>query len=351
MPPQNYFTQTLITWFSTAKRPLPWRATQDPYKIWLSEIILQQTRVEQGTPYYLRFVEHYPTVNDLANAREQQVLKLWEGLGYYSRARNLHATARFIANELHGVFPNSYAGLIQLKGIGPYTAAAIASIAFGEAVPVVDGNVFRFIARYFGVHHDISETKNRKHFEEILQTMIPADDPGTFNQAVMEFGARVCTPASPDCGNCIFRENCFARKHGQIANLPVKVKKTKVTERHLSYFVFNDGNGTLMRARTSSIWTGLYEFYAIESPLAISNDFVLEHLNPYTGWAASQVSEPVLHLLSHRRLWVTFHEIRINQNLSAQIAKDWNLHPYSWEEVLTLPRPKVIVNYLRQAAF
>lgn len=347
---ESYFTQSLINWYSIVKRDLPWRQTKDPYRIWLSEIILQQTRVDQGLPYYERFVEKYPTVKDLARASEQEVLKLWEGLGYYSRARNLLVTAQQITTEHDGIFPGNYAGLLQLKGIGPYTAAAISSIAYREAVPVIDGNVFRFISRHFGIEKEIAESKNRKYFDEVLRELIPADDPGAFNQAVMEFGATICKPA-PLCEGCRFRQSCFAFAHNKQRLLPVKKAKVKVKERFITYLVFEFDGYTLMRPRKSSIWTGLFEFANLERDTEIALLEVEEVLGN-SSYEIFSVSPRIRHLLSHRRLWVTFCHIRLREEEDfSAFAKVLGLTRFSWEEVLTLPRPKVIVNHLQDGLF
>ena len=348
---ENPFSKTLISWYSKAKRDLPWRNTKDPYKIWLSEIILQQTRIEQGLPYYERFVEHYPTVADLANADQQDVLKLWEGLGYYSRARNLHATAQHVAGELNGSFPQNYTGLIKLKGIGPYTGAAIASFAFEEAVPVVDGNVFRFAARYFGIERDIADAKNRKFFEKALAEVISPSQPGEFNQAIMEFGATVCTPTNPKCEACPFQGSCYAYEHKCQTALPVKSKKVKVKELYLNYIIYEYNGQTLMKRRTESIWNGLFEFHSVVSPDSMEPEDVLSQL-PASNFTVRSVDGPVKHLLSHRKLWVRFYHLELNESANLEaLAKELDLAIYSWEEVLTLPRPKVIVNHLQRVVF
>ncbi|MFY0600914.1 MAG: A/G-specific adenine glycosylase [Cyclobacteriaceae bacterium] len=338
---KTHFSDTLINWFSKAKRDLPWRETKNPYSIWLSEIILQQTRVEQGLPYYQRFLEHHPDVHSLAQCTEKNVLKLWEGLGYYSRARNLHATAKYVSEELDGVFPDTYDGLIKLKGIGPYTAAAIASIAFGEATPVVDGNVFRFVSRYFGVEDDISKPATRKVFENLLKTFIPEDQPGDFNQATMEYGARVCAP-SPKCSECVFVQGCFAYKNKSYRRLPFKSQKVKTEEVFMDYVIFEKEGNYLLQARNKGIWNGLYQFHLDEkkSPQLLIDKF---------GGEITRQSEKVKHLLTHRKLWVTFTHVRIDdQKDFRHIAKELSLEIFSKEEMLTLPRPKVIVNYLQE---
>ena len=258
----NLFAPKLIDWYHHQRRNLPWRHTRDPYFIWLSEVILQQTRVAQGLPYYQQFTEAYPTVFDLAAAPEQEIMRLWQGLGYYSRARNLSQTAQFIVQEQNGQFPDSYHKLLKLKGIGPYTAAAIASFAYDEAVAVVDGNVYRVLARVFGLATDITSTEGKKQFAQLANELLDVSQPATYNQAIMEFGALQCTPVSPDCLLCPFQANCVANATGQIAKLPVKTKKTKVRERFFNYFVIIKNQEIALKQRTDrDIWQQLYDFY------------------------------------------------------------------------------------------
>ena len=308
------FVTGLLAWYAKNKRNLPWRGTKDPYKIWLSEIILQQTRVDQGMAYYHAFTEQYPDVHTLARAPLDKVLKTWEGLGYYSRARNLHLTAGVVSRQLKGKFPQTHAGLLELKGIGDYTASAIASICFNEPEPVVDGNVFRFLSRYFGVRTPIDSTRGKKEFRAIAADLIPEKNPGTFNQAMMEFGARHCTPKNPKCEDCPFRLSCVALKKKLVAQLPVKEKKTKVRDRHLVYLILKNGNYTFISQRTGNdIWKGLFEFPLTE----ISMSPVLPTKPEVTGNAwkkvvgkiplrITSVSPPVKHVLSHQNLFVTF---------------------------------------------
>ncbi|MEP1096192.1 MAG: A/G-specific adenine glycosylase [Cyclobacteriaceae bacterium] len=326
---------------------MPWRKSKDPYKVWLSEIILQQTRVDQGTPYYLKFVETYPTIADLANAEETEVLRLWQGLGYYSRARNLHATAKFVANTLRGVFPKTYLEIVKLKGVGPYTAAAIASICFNEPKPVVDGNVFRFASRYFGIAEDIGKQKTRTIFENVLSKYISHTSPGNFNQAMMEYGSKVCTP-SPDCSQCGFNLDCIAMQKNLQDQLPVKTKKTNVRDRFLHYLVFNDGSHFLMRQRNKSdVWAHLYDFNLIEGDMdrdevfenakkLINHDFVIE-----------EESEVFQHLLSHQKIKAVFYRITLNTEQIKKVKSPFG-KPYSVEEIVNLPKPKLIVNYLEK---
>ena len=268
MPKSNsHFSKKLILWYLDHKRDLPWRTTAIPYYIWLSEIILQQTRVEQGLSYYQAFVSVYPTVKKLANASEQEVLKLWQGLGYYSRARNLHTTANYVSNELSGVFPTSYKELIKLKGVGDYTASAIASICFNEATAVVDGNVYRVLARYFGIATPINSSLGIKEFKNLAQQLIDIDNPGNHNQALMEFGARQCKPQKPNCEICIFNDSCIALQQKKVSELPVKLKKTKVKNIYFNYIVLISKNEkTFLQKRIGKgIWQNLYEFPVIET--------------------------------------------------------------------------------------
>lgn len=306
------FVSELLIWYGKNKRNLPWRSTKDPYKVWLSEIILQQTRVDQGTAYYHAFLEKYPNVADLAAATEDNVLKTWEGLGYYSRARNLHATARIVSKDLKGKFPNTYEGLIKLKGIGDYTASAISSICFNELQPVVDGNVYRFISRHFGIKTPIDSTEGKKEFRAVAEELIPAKDPGTFNQAMMEFGSRQCTPRNPDCGNCTFRLSCVALKKKLVDQLPVKSKKTKVSNRYFYYLVLTNGKKTFIHQRiTKGIWQGLHDFPLLESNEPLEEKQVMSNsawkkIIGSVPFQLNGISKQHVHLLSHQKLHIRF---------------------------------------------
>ncbi|MBA4850830.1 A/G-specific adenine glycosylase [Emticicia sp. BO119] len=344
------FSEVLQNWYHRNKRDLPWRNTKDPYKIWLSEVILQQTRVVQGLPYYLKFVEKYPAVMDLASADEKEVLRLWQGLGYYSRARNMHKTAKIITSELNGKFPETYAGLVKLKGIGPYTAAAIASFAFDEKVAVVDGNVYRVLARIFGLETDIASHEAKKIFGDLANELISDTTPGTHNQAMMEFGATYCTPASPGCMFCIFHYDCEANAKGKQAVLPVKSKKVKVKSRYFDYFVIEQSGKLMMSQRGSKdIWEGLYDFYLVESQdsllkiEATDNDFLLDILPVST---IKNTSEIYKHILTHQNIEVRFWHIMINEGHGLQIPLDYDF--YSWQEVDDLPKPILIEKYLKK---
>lgn len=261
------FSKILTHWYSNNKRDFPWRQTKDPFRIWLSEIILQQTQVKQGLPYYEAFVSTYSTVFELANANESDVLKLWQGLGYYSRARNLHATAKYIANECDGIFPNNYKDLLKLKGIGDYTASAISSICFNEVSAVVDGNVYRVLSRYFGIETPINSAKGIKEFKQLAQELIDKNKPAEFNQAIMEFGAIQCKPSNPDCSVCPFNSSCVALQKNMIGLLPIKLKANKVKKRYFNFLVFVSTNRkTILEKREGKgIWQNLYQFPLIES--------------------------------------------------------------------------------------
>ena len=338
--------KTLISWYSVNKRDLPWRNTKNPYFIWLSEIILQQTQVKQGLPYYEAFVNEYPTVFDLANATENEVLKTWQGLGYYSRARNLHYTAKFVVEQLNGVFPGSYDELLKLTGVGDYTASAISSICFNESRAVVDGNVYRFLSRLYGEHTPINSTKGQKLFKALAQDLIPAKDPGEFNQAIMEFGARQCKPKGPDCHICPFFEQCIGAKNDQVKDLPVKLKLQKVKTVYFSFLVFIDKKrNTIIEQRTGSgIWENLYQFPLIESNTKISSEDVDQHIMERFKLNKGMYSilcfnpRPILHKLSHRHLITDFWIIELDalpvKGVSLYIIRDY-------------PVPVLISNFIK----
>ena len=313
------FSNLLIQWYLLNKRDLPWRNTSNPYPIWLSEIMLQQTRVAQGTPYFLSFTTAFPTVFDLAKADEEQVLKLWQGLGYYSRARNLHKTAQHIAFELGGVFPPTYKELLNLKGVGEYTAAAIASFSYKEVVPVVDGNVFRVLSRYFDVETDIAFASAKKEFAALAYELMPKDDPATFNQAIMEFGALQCVPRNPDCTVCVFNASCAALQKKKVDQLPVKSKKLKVTKRYFNYLVIADENDNmLVQKRTAKgIWHNLYEFPLIESEKEEGFEYIENSLKASLIVDNKVISimeyndKSTVHKLSHQHLYIRFWKITV----------------------------------------
>lgn len=332
-------SETLYIWYKGNKRDLPWRNTHDPYVIWLSEIILQQTRVAQGLPYFNRFLEEFQTINKLAEAPEDLVLRLWQGLGYYSRARNLHATAKYITYELNSVFPKSYAEIKKLKGIGEYTAAAIASFAYNEKVPVLDGNVYRLIARYYGVQADISTPSTRKIFIEILEQEIPDKNADIFNQSMMEFGALTCTFKNPDCENCPLIDNCFAYQNNQIASLPVKSKKIKKRDRYFNYVLikFNDAYAFEKRSE-EDIWKGLYQFPLIESDKFLDLKEVNDSFQGLKVVKSKGFEQNAKHLLSHQTIY--------SQMISLEVSEKGNYNFFTLEEIKLLPKPQLIENFL-----
>lgn len=306
------FQKKLLEWHTQKNtRQMPWKGERDPYKIWLSEIILQQTRVQQGWQYYERFVQAYPTIVDLAKAEDDAVFKLWEGLGYYSRCRNLLATARYIAFELDGKFPEDYESILQLKGVGPYTAAAIASFAFGLAHAVVDGNVYRVLARWFGVDLPIDAPAGKLFFSHLANDCLDATQPAAYNQSIMDFGATVCTPAAPQCGTCPLQTDCVAYNSGRINSLPVKTKTLQKTTRWFTYFIIRHQESIMVRKRTEKgIWQDLHEFYLYESDQAVdwSNAVASSWLEDElkTAVVVNNISTPIRQQLTHQTIIITF---------------------------------------------
>lgn len=348
---ESNFSATLLKWYEKHKRDLPWRTTQDAYKIWLSEIILQQTRVQQGLPYYEKFIEHFPTIHHLAEATEEDVLRLWQGLGYYSRARHLHHTAQQICRDYAGQFPTTYRELLRLKGIGKYTAAAIASFAFKEKVAVLDGNVYRVLARYFGIEKDIATTEGQKYFAQLAQQLIDERHPDLYNQAIMEFGAIQCKPAQPDCFFCPLRLSCVAYRQQKIDCLPVKTKKISVKTRFFYYLLLEYEGKYLLRKRTANdIWRGLHDFPCYETATYWEVDKVLQVWIPDELLSAInivRISAPYKHVLSHQTLQVTF--------IHGQVRGDekfvqWEHHFqsvfYDEQTVKKLSKPILLHQYL-----
>ncbi|MBQ0767926.1 MAG: A/G-specific adenine glycosylase [Bizionia sp.] len=342
--------KTLIDWYLGNKRDLPWRNTTNPYYIWLSEIILQQTQVAQGLPYYTSFVTNYPSVFDLASANESEVLKLWQGLGYYSRARNLHASAQYIANDLNGEFPKSFSEIIKLKGVGDYTASAIASICFKEKTAVVDGNVYRFLSRYYGITTPINTGKGFKEFKAMAQDLIKTVDPATFNQAIMEFGARQCKPKSPECTVCPFNADCAAFINNEIDNLPVKLKTLKVKKKFFNYIVIlSQDNKTMLEQRTGKgIWQNLYQFPLIESNKPADYETILQEVE-MLDYVKSETLElslynttDIIHKLSHQHLYTKFWIATVNTDLPEGIP---------FKKADTFPVPILIGNFIESFNF
>jgi A/G-specific adenine glycosylase len=305
---KNMIAEELLQWYQLNKRDLPWRDCNDPYKIWLSEIILQQTRVQQGMPWYLSFISAFPTIHDLAQSSEEKVLKLWQGLGYYSRARNLHATAKIIARNLKGQFPDEPEELLKLKGVGPYTAAAIASFAFGKPVIALDGNLLRVGSRIFGIESPIDENVTRKQIESEFLRVMPRKKSGEFNQSLMDLGAEICTPTTPACSDCPVAIYCSARRENKVEQLPKKKSKTAVKQVHIYYFVLRSNKGILLRHRTQDgIWKNMYDFPAVESDEPLTP----MPFPPLSGFQAPE-SPPeylgtITHALSHRKINASFY--------------------------------------------
>lgn len=341
------WTQILMNWYGENKRDFPWRQSRNPYRVWLSEIILQQTRVQQGLPYFNSFIQHFPTVYDLANASEESVLKLWQGLGYYSRARNLHATAKWIVQYNDGIFPTTFKELLTLKGVGDYTASAIASICYEEEQAVVDGNVYRFLSRYFGIETPIDHSSAHAIFKKIANDLMKGTLPGDFNQALMEFGSLQCTPKQTDCNSCPFSKECVAFQQGKVADFPIKKRATKVRERHFNYLVFEDTKHKtiLLKREQNGIWKNLYEFPLIETPKKISKKALISHPDylkyyPKTSRKISAInSSPIKHLLSHQRLWISFWKVNLECELEEAL---------DFTQVKALPVPVVIQDFIEK---
>ena len=308
---EKEFARLLIEWYHEHKRDLPWRNTNDPYLIWISEIILQQTRVAQGYAYYQRFIERFPNLESLAAAEENEVLKYWQGLGYYSRARNLHQAAI----SVNGVFPVKYEDILKLKGVGTYTAAAICSFAYNQPHAVVDGNVYRVLSRFFGINEPIDSGKGKKIFASLAHDLLDKIQPALYNQAIMDFGALQCTPLSPDCTVCPFKNRCFAFNHNMVSSLPIKQNKTKTSERFFYYLLIRDNGNIYLNKRTENdIWKNLYELPLIESNTALAvDDFIRKQEFASIFKENSVVNVRLLnktkHVLSHRIIYADFYEL------------------------------------------
>ena len=319
IPTQNIST-ILIEWYNDNKRELPWRDITDPYKIWISEIILQQTRVNQGLNYYLRFIERFPSVIELAQAHEDEVLKYWQGLGYYSRARNLHKAAQQIKSDFNGTFPQLHSQIIKLAGIGDYTAAAISSFAFNQPFAVVDGNVYRVLSRLFAIETPIDSSTGKKEFSILAGNLLPKFDSNIYNQAIMEFGALHCVPVSPDCTNCPLNAICRAYELNIVSQLPVKSLKTKVTNRYFNYlFIEYQGLTFLQKREAKDVWQNLYEFPLIETDKLLSieeliNDSGFKRLfNGISKVEIVHTTNPMKHILSHRVIFAQFISVQVNE--------------------------------------
>lgn len=344
----------LITWFNQNKRDLPWRETKDPYRIWLSEIILQQTRVNQGLPYYLNFLKKYPNLESLACASEKEVLRLWQGLGYYSRARNLLTCARAIKTRYNGKFPSTSEVLLKLPGIGPYTAAAIASFAFNEPVAAIDGNGLRVFSRYFGIRDDIRANTTINTIRALANEMISKSFPDIFNQAVMEIGATLCLPAKPECMDCPLQNRCISFANDWQNEIPYKSKVKKPRNRYFNYIIFRDRQKiSLNKRKAGDIWQGLFDFYLIEEnklldPDEFEDPFVIELLQ--RGYSICKTGKDYKHILSHQRIYSRFYELTLNPDPTLKqisLLKRNALRFYSMEEIVNLPKPVLVDNFLK----
>jgi A/G-specific adenine glycosylase len=346
----NLFSKKIIYWYHQNKRDLPWRNTKDAYLIWLSEIILQQTRVEQGMSYYLKFAKEFPTVKHLAKAENEKVMKLWQGLGYYSRARNLHTTAKIITGTYKGKFPNQYTDILLLKGIGEYTAAAIASFAFNKPHAVVDGNVYRVLSRVFGIETPIDSSQGKKEFYALANELLDKKNPATHNQAIMEFGAIQCKPVSPDCTICPLNTMCFAYAKKCISELPVKAKKTKVRNRYFNYIVLNYKTFTAINKRgEKDIWTNLYDFPLIETDKELKEELFLKskewkHFIETDKYTVKSISIGYKHILSHQKIYARFWEIECKEPFKKVLPK--TCITIKRRDIDNYAVPRLIENYL-----
>jgi A/G-specific adenine glycosylase len=344
------WSDEIQNWYLQHKRELPWRNTHDAYTIWLSEVILQQTRVEQGLPYFYRFLEKYPDVTAFAKATEDEILKLWQGLGYYSRGRNMLTTARQILENNEGIFPTTYQELIKLKGIGEYTAAAISSFAANEAKAVVDGNVYRVLARWFGVEEPINSPAGKKIFQQLADEILDRKHPGQHNQAMMEFGAMLCRPKNPDCGICPVREGCNAYQTNRIQLLPLKLKTVKIRERYFNYFLITDKNEILLNKRSiDDIWGNMYDLPLIETEVYTPLEQLpaLVAFKSFFGDEAVVISTSPIrkHILTHQRIFAHFIHLEVNPE-KINMQSSWFYTSYNSLEKLAMP--KIIYQFLNE---
>lgn len=351
-PSMNSFSKKITSWYQLNKRNLPWRDSKDAYLIWLSEIILQQTRVDQGMSYYLKFAKEFPTVKHLAKAENEKVMKFWQGLGYYSRARNLHTTAKNITDNYKGKFPDQYAELLLLKGVGEYTAAAIASFAFDKPYAVVDGNVYRVMSRVFGIETPIDSTQGKKKFYMLANEMLDKRNPAMHNQAIMEFGAICCKPVSPDCSICPLNSMCFAYSKKRISEFPVKSKKTKVRNRYFNYIVLSHKSTTAIKKRVEKdIWINLYDFPLIETDKELKEDQFLKstewkHFIKTLNYSVKTISQPYKHILSHQHIYARFWEIDCKDSFDKLIQK--NCITIKKRDIHKYAVPKLIENFIEK---
>jgi A/G-specific adenine glycosylase len=344
------FSQEIVAWYLINKRDLPWRETRDPYIIWLSEIIMQQTRVEQGTPYFQRFAEKYPTVSDFALASEDEILKDWQGLGYYSRGRNMHHTAQMVMEEHAGYFPKDYNQLLKLKGIGEYAAAAISSFSANEAKAVVDGNVFRLLSRFFGIDTPINSSSGKKLFTNLANEVMDIENAGIYNQAAMEFGSLQCRPVNPDCSVCPLRAGCDAHRSGRVQSLPVKLKAAKLRNRYFNFIAAVQDDRILMQKRgPKDIWQNLYQLPLFETESAVDANEILSDSSFRAAFGnkvtIKSISGPVKQLLSHQRLHTQFIEIECFNNPKGEYGEYFFANS---TDLQSLAQPKLIFEFLEK---
>lgn len=338
------FSKSLLIWYQEYKRDLPWRRTQDAYKIWLSEIILQQTRVNQGISYYFSFVDNYPSVTDLASANDDDVFRLWQGLGYYNRCRNLLKTARLVVDIHQGIFPTTYKELLLLPGIGDYTASAVSSFCSNEQQAVLDGNVFRVLSRYFGIEDDIAKPASKLIFKKVALDVLPKQNSAEFNQAIMEFGALQCVPKSPNCNICPLNSSCFAFQQNLVSILPIKTKSKAAIERQIFYLILEDEKGLWMKKRNQEdIWASLYDFLAFDSEEELFHFCVENNI----GFPQSYNNEPIKHVLSHQKLFIYFYKLKNN----SQFSDNSKIGFWTFSQIEELPKPVIIDKFLKQHYF
>ena len=341
------FSQQILEWYGKNKRSLPWRNSKDPYKIWLSEIILQQTKVAQGLPFYNKFIFAFPTINDLANATENEVLNLWQGLGYYSRARNMHFTAKEITEKYNGIFPNDYTTILKLKGIGAYTAAAISSFAFNLLFAVVDGNVVRLLSRYFGISTAFDSAKGKKEFQLLAQKLLSKENSAEYNQAIMEFGALQCVPKSPNCNVCPLQNSCFAFNNNLLLYFPKKKKKIQIRKRYFEFLIISDKKKILIQKRKNGIWKGLYQFPLIENTEEKSEKEICASKNwgdLFKGVTANiiKISPRIKYKLTHQTIFAQFWHI------DSKVPANKNTISIQKKDLKRYPIPKLLEKYLKK---
>lgn len=342
-----FFREKLLKWNETDNnRQMPWKGELDPYKVWLSEIILQQTRVKQGMNYYKKFIKYFPDVHLLAKASDEKVYKLWEGLGYYNRCKNLLTSARFISKDLNGEFPNTFKSILQLPGVGDYTASAISSFAFNLPCAVVDGNVHRVLSRFFGIEKGFISSKEKIYYKQLAQKLLDTKNPGLYNQAIMDFGATLCTPKKPNCTDCCLKEKCVAFNNNLQIALPIKKNKTQNKNLYFNYFVFYFKNKVAIRQRVDkNIWDKLFDFYLVESENNFSKkkvqDFLIQNFSDI-NYAKIEISKQCIQKLTHRTVFAIF--IRVNLEHKIQLSKE-----FKWvhmNDMALFSFPKIIRDYL-----